>query len=88
MNQSLAAGGISRANPISLESALEELTKFGSPRVAMQGGTWHAAIEMNTTAAGADFTVRSDFKHCTPTSAVSQLHDRVKAIAAQRKGGE
>jgi hypothetical protein len=70
-----------------LEQLLIDLTAFGRPRMFMaDDGTWLAAIDMNTTSAGAKFEVKSDFKHTNPRDAVVQLAERVRAAVAQIGG--
>lgn len=72
-----------------LEQLLLDLTYFGRPRMFMaDDGTWLAAIEMNTTSAGAKFEVKSDFKHTNPRDAVVQLAERVRAAKVAPIGGK
>jgi len=69
----------------SLEEMLEQLSRFGQPRVSLLSRGWHAHITMHTSAAGAQFEVQSDFGHRTPAAAVDQLRNRVRDILNQEE---
>lgn len=78
----------------SLESLLEELTRYGNPRIARRTGffdkkrAWHASIEMDTAVEGASFEVKSEYDHATPLSAVLQLMTRVNAAVNTKRISE
>ena len=65
-----------------LESILDELCRFGSPRLFCMGGGWYAACEMYVTAVGAKFEVKSEFAHTSPTEAALLCLSRVRAAVA------
>lgn len=64
-------------NLASLEEKILSLAKFGRPGVSLINGGWHCRIDMNTNAAGASFTVSSDFGVPTIMAAVDQCMQRV-----------
>lgn len=71
-----------------LEEVLQELAKWGKPRVGQYGSTpggWHCSIEVNVTPVGVKFEAKSEsFDHLTPTEAAiscrKNLLNAVKAI--------
>lgn len=67
-----------------LETMIEDLQRYGRPRVMMIDGGWHAAIEVNTSVPGASGTIRSEFDHQTPRAAVKECLER--AVAALGAG--
>lgn len=66
----------------SVEEILDNLCRFGRPRLNRMDDGWVCSCEMHVAAAGATFTVRSEFDHKTQLGAVRQCAERVvKAIA-------
>ena len=65
-----------------LERMLSDLVPYGKPRLSFFDSGWRASIEMNTNAAGARFEVGSEFGMPTPSEAVIQLSERVRAAVA------
>lgn len=64
----------------SLESVLDELSKYGRPALSMlQGNGWWCRVEMNTSATGAEFKVGSECRHVSPIAAAVECRDRVLA---------
>lgn len=61
----------------SLERMLLMLECRGQPRLSRHKSGWYACIEMNTSAAGACFEIKSEFGHAEPMAAVQQLAQRV-----------
>ncbi len=67
----------------SLNDLLLEIARFGEPNVVMISSGWYSRIDMNTTALGAKFQVRSEFGHKTPLAAAQECYARAaKAVAA------
>ena len=64
-------------SPTDCETILIRLLQFGAPRVSYTNGGWHAAIDMHTANPGADYKVRSDFNHTSPSAALHLLVERV-----------
>lgn len=60
----------------SLEECLDELQKFGKPRVSKLRG-WNASIEVFVTGKGVEFQINSDFSHETPKEAVNVCYERL-----------
>lgn len=70
-------------SPSSLEDVLKELEKLGRPRLHRLAAGWVCLVEMNTTAPGANFDVRSEFGIQTPgIAAVQCLHRAQAAVKA------
>ena len=70
-----------------LEDVLQDLAKWGRPRVGQYGSNhsgWHCNVEVRVTPVGVSFEAKSDFKHETPLEAAivcrQNLRDAVKAI--------
>lgn len=69
-----------QADGASLESILDALQKFGRPRVCMvDANGWYCVVEMNTTAKGAEFNIKSDFGMASPLLAAQQCLERVES---------
>lgn len=66
-----------REGHMSLEELLNELAKYGKPRIAHTGSGWYCAVEMYVSAAGVDFKVDSDFGMKSPMSAATQCASRM-----------
>ncbi len=60
-----------------LETALEDLRKYGNPRLYFTGNNWYCSVDMHVTSAGTTFKVDSDFKQGTPMDAVRQCRARI-----------
>lgn len=68
-------------NLTTLEGVLQDLTKYGRPRLScMDDMTWYCSIEVFVTGKGIDFKVASDFKQKTPLNAAHQCHERVRDV--------
>lgn len=68
------------AVPRLLEEVIEELTRYGRPRLYCSSDMlWSCVVEMNTIATGAEFNIRSDHKHPSPMAAALQCRERVLA---------
>lgn len=63
--------------PQMLEPALEELRKYGKPRLSFIGENWLCSVDMHVSGAGSSFEVKSDFKQLTPMDAVRQCRSRI-----------
>lgn len=63
-----------------LEAVLLQLTRHGNPRLSLHDTGWHCRIDMHVAAAGAQFTVASDFNQVTPLSAAEQCAERSDAM--------
>ena len=77
-----------RLNDATLEELLQELFRYGKPRVGVYGsdGLWHCTVEMNTNTVGADFKCSSNFDLPNPTEAAKQCLERViKAVEQYKK---
>ena len=75
-----------RIERATLEDMLEDLSKYGKPRLMHMGEGWHAAIEMYVGSVGVDFKVASGFSLPTPTAAAAECAERLnKALAALGK---
>lgn len=61
----------------SLERMLLMLERRGQPRLSRHKNGWFACIEMNTSAAGACFEIKSESGHAEPMAAVQELAQRV-----------
>jgi len=71
-----------------LETLLTQLAEHGKPSLSMLNGGWHCSVEMHVAAAGASFTVRSDFGLTTPISAAEQCAERIATMLHGFGGGE
>jgi len=69
----------------SLESMLAEMQRSGKPVLGMYGddGTWSCKVCMHVAAVGAEFTVRSDYKHLSPMDAAAECLERMRAVLAK-----
>ena len=59
-----------------LEEYLDELSRYGKPRLGLYGG-WSADLDMFVTGKGTEFKITSGFDHTTPLSAVAECHSRL-----------
>jgi hypothetical protein len=69
-----------------LEAVLTGLARCGKPRLFRMSDGWYCGVEMNTTALGASFEVKSEFNHGTPLEAAAECRRRVDA-ALRAVGG-
>lgn len=62
-----------------LEQLLEQLTRYGAPRVSQHSSGWHCALDMRIAdgVKGAEFRVASNFDHESPRLAVLECFSRV-----------
>jgi hypothetical protein len=60
-----------------LNVELQELIKFGHPRISHLQGGWYCKVEMNTNTVGAKFDIDSGFDHPTPMSALKVCRERI-----------
>lgn len=81
-------GGAQKIDDLSLEELMLELTKYGRPRLSQQNkGTWHCCVDMRTGVKGADFEIKSEFRHKTMMEAAHVCLERVlKAVATINEG--
>lgn len=63
--------------PADLAGRMVYLCGYGCPSLSRVDHGWHARIEMHVSSAGAQFTVKSDYKHETPEEAVQVLLSRI-----------
>ena len=74
----------------SVEDYLEELSKYGYPRISKlsTSSAWHATVEVFVTGEGISFDVASDFNHPTPRDALALCYERllksIKAISGTK----
>lgn len=92
MNGLAIRTGVYAVADMTIEEMLAELYAVSFPRLTCMelNGLWHAVAEMRIKVQGAEFTVKSDFKHETPASALRQLTERVRNAMKQlgdAKGG-
>lgn len=89
MNSLVAASiGTVGQVPSGLEEKLQWLRRFGQPRLTFHTDGWCGTIDMHVAAVGAEFTVRSEFKHATPTEAIDTCIQRMlESLALIAKGG-
>lgn len=82
MNTTMPTGLTSLGNRFfrteeTLESILLDLSNYGKPQLIKLEG-WHCNLDMNSTAIGTTFTVRSA-RHGTPIEAVIECRERMHA---------
>ncbi len=65
--------------PKTLEQLMEELARYGSPRLGFYGQGWHANIDVNVNGVGAKLEVASEFGLPSPLAAADQCHKRLLA---------
>lgn len=88
MSTSLAAISTFREQ-LKLEVCLEELAKYGEPRLSKCDKGWHCSIDVFVTGEGVEFKVRTDFRQKTPTDAANNCYALLmKALEKIKKGGE
>jgi len=76
------SGGTGVMRDYSLEQLLDELQKYGKPRLSYMGNGWHCCVEMYVCAKGVEFEVKSDFKHKTHKDAAIECCERtLKALS-------
>lgn len=63
-----------------LETTLAQLAKHGLPTICALENGWHCSVNMHVAAAGATFTVRSDFGLATPIIAAEQCAERIDTM--------
>ena len=68
-----------RVSTLSLLDCLEEIERYGNPRVSKDQGKWHCAVEVFVTGEGTQFKVRSDWDHKTPAEAANVCLSRLLA---------
>ena len=67
----------------SLEDLLLEMARYGEPVLMLLSAGWTCSIDMNTTALGSSFKVRSEYRHQSPAAAAKECFERArKAVAA------
>lgn len=62
-----------------LERLLDDLARYGAPRLMQLGNGWHCAVDVKVNATGCEFKVASDFDHAAPHSAAACAHQRLRA---------
>ena len=73
-------------NDTEIGSALKELQRYGTPRLAcMTDGEWHANIDIFITGQGISFKIASEFNHPTPEAAMHELKQRVQTSLTELK---
>lgn len=60
-----------------LNFELQELIKYGHPRMSHHQGGWYCRVEMNTNTVGAKFDIDSGFDHPTPIAALKVCRERI-----------
>ena len=77
MSQNLT--NVTRISPgdLSLEDCLAELEKYGNPYLSKDNGVWSCRIAVFVTGKGAEFKVRSDWKHKTHADAANLCRVRL-----------
>lgn len=63
-----------------IETVLAQLAKHGLPSLCALENGWHCSVNMYVAAAGATFTVRSDFGLSAPLIAAEQCVERIDAM--------
>lgn len=66
-----------------LNTALEELVKYGHPRVSHLKGGWYCTVNMNTDTIGAKFDIDSGFDHPSPIAALKECRERIEKALKQ-----
>jgi hypothetical protein len=61
-----------------LEELLDDLCRYGNPRISKMDNGWHAKIEMHVASEGATFNIMSEFNHKTSIEAVLVLMQRTQ----------
>lgn len=69
---------------MNLEQLLQELSKYGNPRVSKMKSGWYAAVDMFVVGRGVEFKIDSEFKSDHVTAAKECL-DRVYAALTSLK---
>lgn len=64
----------------SLEEKLAYLQHLGKPTLGIYTEGWHARCEIHVPHTGVTLTARSGFRHTTPTAAVDECIQCVKAM--------
>lgn len=76
-----------KIDTMTLEEALDELSKFGDPRLGVYGG-WHCSIKVFVTGKGVQFEVKSGFDNHKPIDAVRVCLNRLKKALKEIKEGK
>jgi len=69
-----------------MESVLLGMLDHGRPSVSHLSEGWHCSIDMNVSAEGSTFKIRSEFGHKTPMAAVRECVQRMNQ-ALRKLGG-
>lgn len=66
-----------------LDHVLQDLARFGAPRISMPNGTgWYCSVDVNVNATGAKFEVASDFRKENPMAAALECQQRLRSALA------
>lgn len=63
---------------LTLERLLDDLARYGEPRLMQLGVGWHCAVNVKVNATGCNFEVKSDFNHTSAHSAAACAHQRLR----------
>lgn len=85
MNMPVVRSNYYRVEDMTLEEMLEELYVVSFPDIhcSTSDGKWWAMAEMRIKVQGADFKVRTEMRHETPSAALRQLVERVRNAMKQ-----
>ena len=67
----------SQTAPQTLDDVLQEMCRYGQPKLSMMDGGWHCWIKMHVASKGATFEIKSEFGHQSPMAATNECHERI-----------
>ena len=77
--------GLFKAKESTTDELLEELCKYGRPRLSKHKEGWHVGMDVFVCGKGVDFTVSTDFNQATPHAALTECHSRLTQAMAKIK---
>lgn len=67
----------SQTAPQTLDDVLQEMCRYGQPKLSMMDSGWHCWIKMHVASKGATFEIKSEFGHKSPRAATDECYERI-----------
>lgn len=79
---SAALSGVANApvtpSSLTLERLLDDLARYGAPRLMQVSNGWHCAVDVKVNATGCEFKVASSYDHKSAHAAAACVHQRLR----------
>jgi len=72
--------------PKTLPDILDELAKYGEPRLCMMDREWHCHMHVSITPVGGTFEIKSDYYFATHVEAAAQCLERLNKAMEEMTG--